>query len=334
MKIAVLGAGSIGTYVGGSLADVADVTLIGRSRVIEALTAKGVTLTSYDGSRRQVPATQLHATTDPDGAQDCDVLLVAVKSGATRSAVEGVAQHLRPDTVVISLQNGLRNVETIKTVLPQHAVIPGMVAFNVVVPRPGTFHQATSGEVMIGADPAGKALVETASKSTLPFVARADMREVQYAKLLLNLMNAVVALADRPLKECLSQRAYRLVFAACQREALTVFKAAGVAPAKLGPFPAPVAAKALTLPDAVFTRVASAQLKIDPTARSSMWDDLDQGRLTEIDELQGEVVRMGASHGIATPACERVVALVREAEQAGADRRSWAPADLQAAVLG
>ncbi|AKU17424.1 hypothetical protein VV02_18870 [Luteipulveratus mongoliensis] len=326
----MLGAGSIGCVVGAALAEVADVTLIGRPRIAEAVRAHGLRVTSYDGSDRQVDAARLTVSTAPGGAADADALLVAVKSGVTEAAVREVVAVLNPNTVVVSLQNGLRNTEVIRSVLPDHVVLPGMVAFNVVESAPGTYHRATSGELMVGDDSAVRPLVELTQQTWLPWTPRADMREVQHAKLLLNLMNAVVALADRPLKECLAERDYRRVLAACQREALATFAAAGVAPARLGPLPASATVRVLTMPDAIFTKVAAAQLKVDPNARSSMWDDLERSRPTEIDELQGAIVALGEEHGVPTPVCARLVSLVREAESG--KRRAWGARELRTAV--
>ena len=73
----------------------------------------------------------------------------------------------------------------------------------------------------------------------------------------------------------------------------------------------------LRLPDVVFTRVARGMLKVDPKARSSMWEDLQRGRRTEIDVLQGEIMRRAAIHGLQTPVISRVHALVKNAEAAG-----------------
>lgn len=328
-----MGAGSIGCFVGGSLADVAEVTLIGRPRIIEAVAQDGLELTTYTGRSRRVPPARLALTTEPEDVEGADVVLLTVKSGATRTAVEQIAPYLAPSVPVLSLQNGLRNTEIARAVLPAHPVVAGMVSFNVVATSAAVFHQATSGEVMVGDDLAVAPLVERSRETDLPFAVRTDMREVQHGKLLLNLMNAVVALADRPLKECLGERGYRLVLARCQREALAVFRAEGVRPARLGPVPPAVTARVLRAPDAVFTRVAAAQLQVDPSARSSMWDDLQQGRRTEVDELQGAVVAMGERHGIPTPVCARLVELVHERERTPvADRTPWSASALLAEV--
>ena len=79
--------------------------------------------------------------------------------------------------------------------------------------------------------------------------------------------------------------------------------------------PAPLLPFVLRLPDTVFRILAGRMLKIDPQARSSMWEDLQQGRRTEIDYLQGAIVRIAAQHGQRAPLSERIIELVRSAEE-------------------
>ena len=88
----------------------------------------------------------------------------------------------------------------------------------------------------------------------------------------------------------------------------------------------------LRSPTPVFSTLSRASLRVSPEARSSMADDLAAGRTTEIDEMQGVIVTLGETHGAPTPVCARVVELVREAEAAGADRRTWTGAELRRAV--
>jgi 2-dehydropantoate 2-reductase len=157
----------------------------------------------------------------------------------------------------------------------------------------------------------------------------ADIGAIQRAKLLVNLNNAINALSGLPLREQLGERAFRRCLALCQREGLAAFRAAGLPVARLGPFPAPVTARVLGLPDAVFRRLAAASLRVDAQARSSMWEDLRRGRPTEIDSLQGEIVALAARHGLSAPVNARLVELVREAERAGPGlARQWSGAQL------
>jgi 2-dehydropantoate 2-reductase len=124
-----------------------------------------------------------------------------------------------------------------------------------------------------------------------------DMLAVQWGKLLLNLNNPVNALSDLPLRDELMDRDYRRVLAALQTEALRALDAAGIVPAKVASAPPRWLPTILRLPDFLFKVVAARMLRIDPTARSSMWDDLQKGRTTEIDDLCGVVVRLAEQHG-------------------------------------
>src|SRR4029079_4257224 len=101
-----------------------------------------------------------------------------------------------------------------------------------------------------------------------------------------------MALSSLPLKAQLSERAFRRCVALVQTEALTLLAAAGITPAKLTPLPPTWIPWVLRLPDAVFTRLAGRMLAIDPQARSSMWEDLEAGRTTEVDYLNGEIVAL------------------------------------------
>ncbi|WP_225804545.1 2-dehydropantoate 2-reductase [Streptomyces sp. NK15101] len=330
LRIAVFGAGSIGCYLGGRLAQHADVTLIGRPSVLDGLDA-GLTLSGGGRSAVRVPRERLTLTTEPDAVADADCVLVTVKSAATASVGQGMAGRLRPDAVVVSFQNGLHNARLLRDALPGVAVLAGMVPYNVARTAPGTFHQGTGGTLMLDGGPASAPLVAALTAAGLPVEPRNDMRQVQHAKLLMNLNNAVNALSGLPLREQLGTRAYRTCLALCQEEALAAFAAAGVRPARLGPLPPRHTPRILRLPDALFRRVAAAGLQVDAHARSSMWDDLEHGRATEVGGLQGEVVAMAERHGLTAPVNARLMTLVHEAERPGG-RRSWSGPELLRAV--
>ncbi len=336
-RVAVVGAGAIGCWVGGMLAPTTAVTLIGRPGVLDPVRADGLTVEAPGLPSRLVPADRPTLTTDPAAVSGAEVVLVSVKSRDTLSAAAAIAGHLQPGTVVVSLQNGLHNADRLREALPGNGVhvVAGMVEFNVVRTGPATYRRATSGDIYLGQDPALDGFLAAAETAGLRIHARADIREVQHAKLLLNLNNAVNALSGLPLREELGQRDYRRVLAACQEEALAVYAAIGVTPARLTPISPAATIRMLRSPDPVFRAAARASLRVDPTARSSMADDLAAGRPTEIAELQGEVARLGQAHGIPTPVCEAVCRLVAEAERAGPDtRRRWDGRDLLHEVLG
>ncbi|MGF1426740.1 2-dehydropantoate 2-reductase, partial [Kitasatospora sp. LaBMicrA B282] len=322
LRIAVFGAGSIGCHLGGRLAEAAEVTLIGRPAAMAAIDRDGLTLTGPGSERRTVRT--LRVATDAAAAAGADYLLVTVKSADTTAAARELAGHLDPSTVLLSFQNGLHNPRLLAEALPGRTVLAGMVPYNVLRTGPGAFHQGTSGRLMLAEDPEGRAFAAAARAAGLPLELRADMPAVQAAKLLMNLNNAVNALSGLPLREQLGHRPYRRCLARCQREALAAFRAAGIEPARLGPVPARWTPAVLGLPDALFRRLAGASLRVDAQARSSMWEDLQRGRRTEVDALQGEITALAARHGLTAPANARLIELVREAEAAGPGAaRGW-----------
>ncbi|WP_433561030.1 2-dehydropantoate 2-reductase [Nocardia sp. CA-151230] len=324
-RVTVLGAGSIGCYVGGRLAAAgAEVTFVGRPRVVEELRTFGLRLTDLDGNDARVEPDAFRAVTEPAG--DADLVLITVKSAATATAAAELAGLVRPGTVVISLQNGIGNDAVIRELLPTCVVLAGMVMFNVVHHGQGRFHRGTAGTVDVADDPVLNRFGPVFAKSGLGFERHADLLPIQWAKLLLNLNNPINALSGRPLREELGARDYRRCLALAQREALDVMAAARIRPARLTPLPPELMARLLTVPDGVFRRVAGKVLAVDPVARSSMADDLAAGRKTEIPWLCGEIVSLGTMVGIPTPVNQKLIELVSAAENG--DRRTWSGPEL------
>ncbi|MBF6301822.1 2-dehydropantoate 2-reductase [Nocardia amamiensis] len=326
-RVLVIGAGSIGNFVGGKLGVAgAEVTLVGRRGMLDEITASGLRLTDLDGADDALAADRFRVATEPDDAGSADLVLVTVKSAATAEAVRELSGKIRPGTVVLSLQNGIGNDSVIREVLPQCVVLAGMVMFNVVHHPGGHFHRGTEGGLAVQDDPALAPFLGVFERAGLELRRYPDLRPVQWAKLLLNLNNPINALSGRPLREELADRDYRRCLALAQREALAVMNRARIRPARLTPLPPRVMAALLTAPNALFQRVAGQVLAIDPVARSSMADDLALGRKTEISWLCGEIVGLGAMVGMPTPVNQRLIELVVAAEQG--DRRTWTGPEL------
>ncbi|PBC22298.1 MULTISPECIES: 2-dehydropantoate 2-reductase [unclassified Mesorhizobium] len=329
-RIVIAGAGSIGCYVGGCLALAGrPVVLLARPRIEAALRQGGLRVSDLEGRDRLVKPDALGITADPAVAlPQADVILVTVKSGATQAMAALIEAHARPDAVVVSLQNGVDNADRLRAGSGLRTVLAGMVPFNVVQSPDGELplrvHRASDGKVMIeDGGPAGRldvaGLLDVASLLDVEGLAvetHGDMKAVLWGKLLMNLNNALVALSDLPLASELADRRWRLILAGQIDEALRAMKASGIAPARIaGPRPA-LLPKVLRLPDWLFKRLARRMLAIDPQARSSMWDDLQRGRPTEIGELQGAVLGLAEKTGTPAPLLKSVTALVRAAEAA------------------
>jgi 2-dehydropantoate 2-reductase len=143
------------------------------------------------------------------------------------------------------------------------------------------------------------------------------MRGVLWGKLLVNLNNSVNALAGVSIKEMLGARDYRRVMAACVREGLDTVESAGIKPKLDVALPPRLVPFVLALPNALFSLLARSLIHVDPQARSSMWDDLSRGRKTEIDGLNGEIVRLAERLGRSAPVNAAIVELVKRAEGNG-----------------
>ncbi len=314
--IGIAGAGSIGCFVGGMLASGGRrVALLARPRVISEIGANGLRVTSFDGVEHRLAANQLDLSENPDVFSNVGTVLVTVKSADTTAMAEVIATHAPKDAVIISLQNGVGNVAVLRAKLPEFRVLGGMVPYNVIALGDGRFHRATSGDIIIERDTENTA--EKLSVPGLKMGATGDIAGVQWGKLLFNLNNALNALANLPLRQQLSQRDWRRLYADQVAEALAAITADGIKPVSTAPLPVSWIPPLLRLPDALFEIVLGRTMKIDPEARSSMWEDLQRGRRTEIDYLQGVITGIADRRGLAAPLSRRIVELIRRAEAEG-----------------
>jgi 2-dehydropantoate 2-reductase len=322
LRIGIMGAGTIGCYVGGCLAaDGADVVFVGRERAKKELLTSGLVLSDLDGgSGRVVARERISFATEAAALAECDVVLCCVKSGQSAEAAAELAAVLKKNTLVVSMQNGVRNADVLRAGLQAHLVLGGIVGFNVVSKGEGTFRRATSGPLVIEkrADPRLDVLASALSVASFEVELVADIRPLQWSKLIMNLNNAVGALSDRPTPDLLFVAGYRRILRAVMSEAIAVLGAAKESTSRLGPMPIGLFPFILGLPAPVLRLVASAQVRIDPEARSSMWEDLTRGRPTEVDYLNGEIVRLARSCGAKAPLNARMVDLVHAAEKRAA----------------
>lgn len=321
LKIGIAGAGAIGCFVGGRLAQAGhDVRFLARMGLCKSVRAKGLRLTDFEG--RDDVLEGLSFSDDPVALEGCDLILVCVKSAATAQMGGLIARYAPSGAVVISLQNGVTNAAELRAALPDWDVRAGTVPFNVTGSGEAAFHRGTSGAILVERRASG---LPDLSAPGLEWEERGAFEEVQWGKLLVNLNNALNALSDLPLLEQLMDARWRRLMADQMGEALAVLRAAGIRPAKFMALPPALVPHVLRLPTPLFRRIAAKMLTIDPQARSSMWDDLTARRMTEVDALQGAVLTLAAEHGVQCPLMERIVTAVRQAEAAGEGPPGIAP---------
>ena len=327
--IGVAGAGSIGCFVGGMLAAGGrSIALLARPRVVSEIEANGLRPTSFEGFDRTIASNQFKLSENPSIFGDAGVALVSVKSADTAAMADVIARHAPPDVVIISLQNGVGNVAVLRNRLPGRRVLGGMVPFNVMALGKGRFHRASSGDIVIEQDEA-----RTAEKLSVPGLKirpTDNIEGVQWGKLMLNLNNALNALADLPLRRQLAQRPWRRLFADQVVEGLAAIRAEGIKPVSPTPIPVGLMPPLLRLPDSIFEPLLGRTMKIDPEARSSMWEDLQRGRRTEVDYLQGVITAIAERRGLDVPLSRRIVELIRQAEREAKGSPGLTPQQIRA----
>jgi 2-dehydropantoate 2-reductase len=214
-----------------------------------------------------------------------------------------------------------------------------MVSFNVFREAGGArLRQATSGPLVAGRGegPHARAMVrlgQAFAAGGLPLDLRDDIDDVLAGKLLLNLNNGICAATGLSIAESLRSGAARWCLSRCMLEGLAALRRTGYRPATVIGLPPWLVARALRLPDAILLRVARRMVSVDPGARSSTLQDLDAGKRTEIDELNGAIVALARAHGLPCPANETVVDIVHELERSSPPLPFIEPAQLRRRII-
>jgi len=299
-RVAVMGAGAVGSYFGGMLARAgAPVTLIGRRAHLEAIAREGLLIDSIHFQER----VDVAASTEAKAARGAQLVLFCVKTLDTEAAAQALAPHLASGALVVSLQNGVENVQRIRAASGIEAV-PAVVYVAASVPAPGRVKHVGRGDLVIGDARRKEDLERVAAsfvRAGVPCRISANIEGELWTKLIMNCAgNAVTALGRASYGQAARHALARQVMTATAQEAIAVARAAGVA-----------------LPEA---DLAAAGLKLAENlgpATSSTSQDIERGKRTEIDALNGFIVRRGAELGVPTPVNHTLYALVKLLEERG-----------------
>lgn len=313
--VGVVGAGAIGCFFGTLLSQqpALKVQFFGREAMALEVAAYG--LTAELPSRTPMQCTPAFYTSLVS-LIECDVVMLTVKATSLPALIPQLKKYLRPEVPVLALQNGIGIVEMLRHELP-NPIYRVIVPFNVIRRRAGHFQMTTSGALLWPAQTtaAVRYLATLLKQQGIPLQQVFDMQRAEYGKLLLNLNNALNALSGLPLKQQLLQQPLRRVLAQAMREWLAVCKALQIKPKRMTLLPNGWLPNLLQLPTPWFRMLSGAMLRVDPQARSSMWDDIQAKRRTEIMYLNGAVIRLGIQTGVPTPVNEAIVDLIKHLEQ-------------------
>jgi 2-dehydropantoate 2-reductase len=291
MKVAVMGAGAVGCYYGAMLARAGhEVVLIGRPSHVEAIRANGLRLETKTFDEQ----VKLGASTRADAVRGADLVLFCVKSTDTESAAAEIEPHLLPGALVLTLQNGVDNDERVRSVLPSSEVAAAVVYVATEMAGPGHVKHHGRGELVIAPSRSSEQVAQQLAAAGVPTQISGNVRGSLWAKLVLNCAyNALSAITQMPYGEVVKGQGVADVIRDVVAECLAVAKAEGVA------IPGDT--------DAAVRGIAETM----PTQYSSTAQDLSRGKPSEIDHLNGYVVRRGEALGVPTPANRVLLVLVK-----------------------
>jgi 2-dehydropantoate 2-reductase len=305
-RVAVMGAGAVGCYYGGMLARAGvPVTLIARPAHREAIDAAGLEIDSF---RFPSPLrVRVQTAGDASAVSGAAIVLLCVKTLDTVTAACEILPHLAPGALVVSMQNGVDNVERIRAGAGIDA-LGAAVYVAASMPAAGVVRHSGRGDLIVGRFPGSSAptgvVEECFNGAGIPCVVAEDIRAPLWRKMIMNCAyNAISALGHAQYGELAARQEIREVMRMVVNEAEAVARAEGV-----------------SMPDEDYVQVAWGLAGSMPEARSSTSQDIERGKKTEIDSLNGYVARRAAALGIAAPVNHTLYALVKLLEDAAEGR--------------
>lgn len=295
-RVTVVGAGAVGGYFGGMLARAgAPVVFIGRPNFVDAVLRNGLLLDTLQGPH----TVRVNASTELSASRGADLVLFCVKSTDNAATARELAPFLGPDTTVLSMQNGVDNVQQIRAAAGIEA-LPAVVYVACSVPTPGTIKHVGRGDLVLGPEcEKTKRVSEVFERAHVPCRITDNIEGELWVKLISNCaLNAISAIAQARYRQIAASEAARQMVHEVVSEVLAVSRAAGISMPGVESSDA-----ALAIAMKIATQMAE-QL-------SSTGQDLTRGKRTEIDSLNGYIARRGAELGVPTPVNQALYALVK-----------------------
>ena len=301
--VAVVGAGAVGSYFGGLLARAGcDVTLIARQDHVKAIQENGL----YMECQSFQEHVTVKASTEYQAMKNADLVLFCVKSPDTESVAQEIKPFLAKDAIVLSLQNGVDNCERIKTVL-SNPVYPAVVYVATGMAGPGHVKHFGRGELVIG-DLEGReacldqlnSIQDYLNKGNVPCSISKTIKYDMWLKFLVNCSyNAISGIGQIEYGQMVQSKHINDLIDQITKEFLTVAEKEGIS----------ISHEQAVLANQQIAKTMTKQ-------KSSTAQDLMKSKKTEIDYLNGYIVRRGLAHQIPTPANQSVYALVKMLEMA------------------
>ena len=316
MRVLVFGAGAIGSAFGGFLSPHHEVTLLGRRTHLEAIHKNGLRVSGIWGNHRFRNLKLVHRFDALlKEKEKFDLILVTVKSYDTESAAKSIRKILGPKTLVLSLQNGIGNIETLQAHLPKKQILAGRIIFGVETTYQGSIKITVIAEPAAIGEPLGgkitprvKKLVKLIHQAGIPAVPTSNVQGRLWLKVIYNAsLNPLASLLHCHYGKLTESVATRMLMNQVIEEVYSVMHKTKIQ---------------LPVPDArayqklFYSKLVPRTFNHHP----SMLQDLQHGKQTEIDSITGAVVRLGKKGRVPTPINQKLLALIREKEKSHARR--------------
>lgn len=300
VRIAVIGAGALGCLLGAYLPKKAGVTLVGRRAAVEAINGAGISVEGLTSGTFRPGCVE-----DPTSLPSQDIVMFAVKSYDTREAARTAACLVAGSTSVLTLQNGLGNLEALEEAFARSGgrILGGTISHGITLLAPGRIRHAGTGAVRIGewragGGPTAEEVAALFTECGLHAAASADIRRDIWLKAVVNAgINPLTALTRLPNGGLLESPDLTALLEAVCLESAAVARASGV-----------------EIADEEAVRVALDVARNTAANRSSMLQDIERGRRTEVASINGAFVEHGRRHGVPTPLNGALLALVKAVE--------------------
>lgn len=286
MKILIVGPGGVGGYFGGLLAKkYQDVSFLARGAHLKALQKKGLTVKSYQGNF----SVKVKAFSDPREIDPPDLILFCVKSFDTLKTALEIKPLLKEDTTIISLQNGIDNVEKLEDIFGEGRVLGGVAFISSAIEEPGVINHSAAGRISFGElngnlSSRTKEILKMFQDAGVDCRVSTSIRKAIWGKLVWNsFFNAYTAITRKTVQEVMEDPDSIELARMCMKEVIDVAKE-----------------ESIFLKEEVIEKALELSHGFGP-CKTSMLQDLEKNRALEFEALNGELVRRGMRYGVPVP---------------------------------
>ena len=312
MRYGVIGLGAVGSMIGGFLTDTLkkDVLLIGKPYQVDIIQKKGIEIAGLNKKIKNI-----QVTSDFSEIKNLDVIFLCVKSQDTETVANQMKKYLKKTALIVSLQNGVRNRETIHKITGK-TVLAGVVLFNAVYQEPGKVNLTIKGGILLENNgEIAERISNVLNRAGIKTILVDNINGFLWSKLILNLQIAVTALTGQTIKESITNEDSRNIIIETMREGIKTVEKSGMHLEKLPGADPKKTIKRLERYNSLTLKIGSIFIGVKKDARNSMWQSLSRRRPTEIDYINGEIVNLAKKNNLKAPINMKLVELVKQVEK-------------------